>query len=209
VTETVIFAFLFAWFKGYKLKYVLKHWSIYPILLTCITHIYIVSLMFKGEYWFLEYAKYIKVTSLLFYFILIYKYKLLDISIFKNINLKRNSQIAIWLTSPVIIGAICTALGSKLNQIAVLYNNNKMPVFISNSWATGYAKADMFSKSLKYGDYHVMGDMYTKLIPLTDIFDAGYMSFSIGDALVRSFAFIIIYYSIKSSNIMKITTKYK
>jgi len=164
--------------------------------------------MFKGEYWFLEYAKYIKLTSLLFYFILIIRYNLLDVSVSKY-NLKKNNKILVWFTSPVVVGAICTAVGSKLNQIAVFYNNNKMPVFISNSWATGYAKADMFSRSLKYGDYHIMGNMYTRLIPLTDIFDAGYMSFSIGDVLVRSFAFLIIYYSIKASNRISASTSYK
>ena len=201
MTETVIATFLFAWlFKGYKwleIFKLFKHWSIYPIVFTCFAHIYFVYSIIHNQYWFLEYAYYIKTTSFLFYFILIWKYKLLDVSIFKSINTKINKPILVWMTSPVVIGTLCTIVGSKLNQIAMFDNNNKMPVFFSNAWATGYAKVDIFTNASRYGDFHVMGDMYTKLIPLCDTWDAGFMVLSPGDLLCRGFVFMILYYSIK------------
>jgi hypothetical protein len=108
------------------------------------------------------------------------------------------------LTSPVAIGGLCVVIGSKLNQIAMFYNNQKMPVFISNSWATGYAKTDIFINALKYGDFHIMGNEFTKLIPLCDTWDFGYCSMSIGDLLIRTFVVLIIYFSIKECNKSKI-----
>jgi len=203
MTEAVVIAMIVAFFKGCKWKAfdLFKHWSIYPIVFTCLLHIYFVYLMIQGEYWFMEYAGYIKTSSLLFYFILIWKYKLIDISIFKSINLKsKNSKIWVWLTSPVVIGGLCTVIGSMLNQIAMFYNNNKMPVFVSNSWSSGYVKANMFEETVKYGDFHIMGDMYTKLIPICDTWDVGYMVFSPGDLLIRMFVFFTVYYSIKQLN---------
>lgn len=194
--ETITFAFIFAWFKGYNIKNILKHWSIYPIILTCIFNIYLVYSVIHSNYQILEYSIYIKTVSLLFYFVLIWKYDLMNISIFKTIN---KNKIFISLTSPVVIGGLLIFIGSKLNQIAMSYNENKMPVFFSNSWATGYAQSNMFIELQKYGDFHVFGDQYTKLIPLTNIFDVGFMSFSVGDILIKTFVFLIIYYSFKNS----------
>ena len=84
-------------------------------------------------------------------------------------------------------------------------NSGKMPVYPSLTYFTGYAKPEMFIDSAKYGDFHILGDAYTKMIPLCDIFDVfGYCVMSIGDIIVRSFLFLVIYYCIKESN--KITT---
>ena len=84
MTEAVVVSLVFAWlFKGYKWSQIfkmLKHWSFYPIILTCILQIYIFILMTQGNYWFMEYAKYIKIVSISFYFCLVWKYKLFDIS---------------------------------------------------------------------------------------------------------------------------------
>ena len=207
MTEAVILAFIISFFKGYRWKIfnLFKHWSIYPIVLTCLLHIYFVYLMIQGEYWFMEYAGYIKSLSLLFYFVLIWQYKLIDISMFKSINLRKdkNVQIWVWLTSPVVMGGLCIVIGSILNKIAMFYNNNKMPVFVSNSWATGYVKADMFTKAVNYGDFPIMGDMHTKLIPICDTWDVGYMVFSPGDILIRMFVFFTVYYSVKQLSSIK------
>jgi len=208
--ETVFVAFAFSWFvswiKGtewYGFD-IFKHWSIYPIILTCFLHVYTVYLMFKGEYWFLEYATYIKTISLLFYFFLIVKYNLLDISVIKKINLIKDKVLLKWLTSPVIIGSLFLIIGSELNKIVMSYNNQKMPVFISNSWSTGYAKIDMFEKTLICNDFHTIGTLASNMIFLSDTWDFGYCSMSIGDIMVRIFAFIIIYYSIKQLDNHKI-----
>lgn len=203
MTEAVVLALAFSWVKGYRISEIaklFKHWSMYPIILTCVIHIYFIISMIEENYWFLEYAKYIKILSLLLYFILILKYNLIDISVFKRINTRNNTHLQIWLTSPVVIGGLCTIIGSKLNQVAMFYNGNKMPIFVSNSWSTGYIKPNVFEKLLRYGDFHVFGSSNTKFIPLTDIFDMGYMVLSIGDVFVRLFVFLIIYYSIKAIN---------
>jgi len=203
--ETVFLAFAFSWFislvkgiewNGFK---IFKHWSIYPIVLTCFLHIYTVYLMFHAEYWFLEYSKPIKTISLLLYFLLILKYNLLYISVFKKFNYS-NTRILKWLTSPVIVGALFLIIGSELNKIVMFYNNQKMPVFISNSWSTGYAKVDMFEKASNFKDFHTIGTQFSNMIFLSDTWDLGYCSMSIGDIMVRIFAFIIIYYSIEQIN---------
>jgi len=197
--ETVIFAFAFGWFKGYKwlILNLFKHWSIYPIILTCFFEIYLVYLIIQGDYWLLEYSKYIEITSLLFYFSLIWRYNLMDISIFRRINIE--NKLLVWLTSPVTMGGLFILIGSKLNHLAMSYNGNKMPVFVSNSWTTGYIKPNMFVELSKYGDNHIFGNQYTRLIPLTNIWDVGFMSFSIGDLIIRIFVVLILYYSIKIS----------
>ena len=202
--EVVIITFVFVWIKGYKREMfdLFKHWSIYPIILTCIFQIYSIYMIIQGDYWFLKYSKYIEITSLLFYFALIWEYNLMDISILKTLNMIYKNKIIIWLTSPVTIGGLFIFIGSKLNKIAMFYNGNKMPVFVSNSWATGYIKPNMFIELSKYGDSHVFGDQYTKLIPLTNIWDVGFMSFSIGDLMIRVFVVLILYYSIKSQQVI-------
>ena len=91
-------------------------------------------------------------------------------------------------------------IGSILNGIAVRANSGEMPVFISNSWSTGYAKPDMFTSALSHGDFHIMGSMYSKMIPLTDIFDIGSKIISVGDIFGMALIFLVIYHSIQKSN---------
>jgi len=195
--ETVIFTLVFGWHKGYKWEVfnLFKHWSIYPIVFTCFFEIYFIYLIIQGDYRVLEYSRYIKIASLLSYLSLVWKYSLMDVSIFEKIN--SENKILVIFTSPVAIGGLFILIGSKLNQIAMFYNGNKMPVFVSNSWATGYIKPNTFVELLKYGDNHVFGDQYTRLIPLTNIWDVGFMSFSLGDLIIRIFVVLILYYSIK------------
>lgn len=199
-------AFLIAKIKGYKWRYLFKHWSIYPILLFCAIHIYAITLMFKGEYWFLTYAKYIKYSSLALYFIIAWKYKLIDISLFEKINNKENKEPLwrTWITSPVVVGGLFAFIGSKLNQIAMFYNGNKMPVFPNVSYGTGYSKLDMFDKALPFKDFHVFGNHLTNFIFLTDIFDFFIVIMSIGDIFLRVFVGLVVYYLIKQRNKNKI-----
>lgn len=201
--EVVFFSCIFAKCKGYKwseIFKIFKHWTMYPIILTCILNIYFVFLMIQSQYWFLQYSSYIKDITFLFYILLIVKYKLINISAFKNINIKNNGQLITSLTSPVIIGALCATVGSKLNQIAMFYNNGKMPVFPSNSISIGFSKIDMFEKASVFGDFHIWGNYKTKLIFLTDTWDIFYVIMSPGDILIKLFAGIVLYYSIRQCN---------
>lgn len=204
--EAVFVAFAFAWFRGYKWKVfnLFKHWSIYPIALTCLLNIYIIYLMISGQYWFMEYAKYIKIVSILLYSGLIFRYKLYDISLFYKMETKEY-PILTTLTSPVSLGVLFIIIGSVLNTMAVKANNFTMPVFASLSFSTGYSKIDMFTKMLQYGDFHVFGDYTSHFIFLTDVIDFfGISIFSIGDVFIRGFAFLVIYYSVKETNKPKI-----
>lgn len=98
------------------------------------------------------------------------------------------------ITSPMVIATLLLWVGSMLNKI-VISANNGMPVFPSNSYWTGYIKPDFIQDGI-----HILGNAYMKLIPLTDIYDFGLSIVSIGDILVRMYAFLIIYYAIKESN---------
>jgi len=201
--DVILFSCLFAKLKGYKwseIFKIFKHWSAYPIILTCLLNIYIIFLMIQGNYWFLQYAKHIKNITFLLYILLIIKYKLINVSIFKNINLKNGGQLITSLTSPVIIGAVCATIGSKLNKIAMFYNDGKMPVFPSNSLSTGFSKIDMFEKTSVFNDFHAWGNHTTKLIFLTDTWDIFYVIMSPGDILIKMFAGMVLYYSYKQCN---------
>jgi len=209
MTETVIITLLFIWIiKGYKLSDILKlfkHWTMYPVILTCLAHMYFIYLIICGQYWFLEYATYIKTISLLFYIILIFKYKLIDISIFKNINLKKNGQLTTSLTSPVVLGGLCTIIGSQLNKMAMFYNNGKMPVFPTSSLSIGYSKIDMFEKTFLFNDFHILGNyITTKLIFLCDTWDIFIAILSPGDIFIRFYVSVVLYYSIKQHKEMNI-----
>jgi len=203
--EVVVIACLVAKFKGYKWSEIFKifiHWSAYPIILTCILNIYIVYLMIHGEYWFLQYSSCIKDVTFLFYILLIIKYKLINISVFKNINIKKNGQLITSLTSPVIIGALFATVGSKLNELAMFYNNGKMPVFPSNSISIGFSKIDMFEKASVFNDFHILGNYTTKLIFLTDTWDIFYVIMSPGDILIKLFSGMVLYYSFKQCKVL-------
>ena len=199
--EVVVFVFVFAWFKGYRWKVLnlFRHWSIYPIIFTCILHMYIIYLMVHGQYWFIIYSGYIKTLSILFYLALALKYDLFNVSLFSNFKTEKTPLLTT-ITSPVAIGVLCIGIGSILNIIAVRFNNFKMPVFPNVSLGTGYSKTDMFDKMLSYNDYHIFGSSETSLIFLTDIFDFFYSIMSIGDVITRMFVVLIIYYSIKECN---------
>jgi hypothetical protein len=97
-----------------------------------------------------------------------------------------------------MIGSIFIFIGSILNDIAIKYNNGKMPVFPKLSYWTGYVKEDSFTK---INDIHVWGNSSTKLKFLTDIIDTGYSILSIGDVFIRVFVFIIIFNVIKHINL--------
>ena len=177
--ETVVSAFVIARLKGYKLLHILKEWSIYPVLICAVTYIIFEWMIWQGDYRCVEYANIFKGIYLGTFIILAFHYN---------------------QTSKLVGGLILVWLGYLLNYIAIQANNGFMPVFVSNSWATGYVKPDTFSRALEHGDFHVLGDMYTKMIPLCDVWDLGWCVLSVGDILVRFFVFIVLYCSIKQSN---------
>ena len=197
--EFILGAFLYAKYKKkYKLKYIFTYPYILAIispLLFALLYIIIEISVFNQQYWFLPYQHIIKTTTLLSYIPLIYIYNL-----YENDNSNYiNNNIMNVVTSPMFKAGFCLWLGSTLNKI-VINANNGMPVFPSNTYWTGYAKPEFIQDGM-----HILGNAYTKLIPLSDWIDIFYSVLSPGDILIRMFVFLILYYAIKNSN--KILTK--
>ena len=91
---------------------------------------------------------------------------------------------------PAISGAGAAAAGTLLNRLVMNANGGKMPVFATLSRWTGYFTPDFAAA----GDtIHMVGDSSVKLAFLADYIDLGYCILSIGDLLIHSFTFIIIY----------------
>jgi hypothetical protein len=179
--ETILLVLLIAKVKKYEIKPLFRSWAIYPVLsLELIYFIFQINI-FLGNYSFIQYSAVLKIVYLSSYLFLILKYE---------------QYIA------AIIGSIFIFIGSTLNNIAIKVNGGKMPVFPSLSYATGYAKPDVFAK---VNDIHILGSSTTSFKFLTDIFDLGYSILSIGDIFIRFFVFIIIFNSIKYTNNFKNT----
>lgn len=178
--ETIFLSFIFAKVKGYRLRPLFKSWTIYPILVFVLIYLIMEVLIFTGNYSLIKYTNLFKIAYICTFLILIIKYKL-------------------YITA--IIGSIFVLMGGALNDIAIAANNGKMPVFPTLSYLTGYVKQDSF---ISVTDIHVLGNSLVKLKFLTDIIDVGYSIMSIGDVLIRLFAFIVIYYAIKNSNLIGI-----
>lgn len=176
MTETILLALIIAKIKGYKLKYILKSWTIYPVLLFELIYILFEIQVFAHNYGVLKYAGIFKKAYLLVFIALIYNYK-------QYIN--------------AIIGSTCIIIGSILNNIAINANGGKMPVFPTLSYITGYLNPEIFNI---YKDIHAVGTGSVNYKYLTDIIDIGYSVLSVGDVFIRIFAFIIIYGAVKESN---------
>jgi len=177
--ETIFFSFVLAKIKGYKLLPIFKHWSIYPVIFMALTYVYLESMIWRGDYSLIIYSNVFKSVYL---------------GCFLLLAIQHDKMKVFFYSIPFVW------LGTALNTIVIRANGGKMPVFPSNSWATGYVRADTFSKALPYGDFHVLGNMYSKLIPLTDVWDFGWSIMSIGDIFIRVFVFLIVYHSIKASS---------
>ena len=181
-------------YKQYTIKQIFKHWSIYPSLLLVIFYLYLEYTMFVQNYYFLPYSHIIKTATLLSYFPLIYKYKLLE-------NQKYiNNQFLSVLTSPTSKAGLFLWIGSSLNKIALFFNDNKMPTYPSVTFWTEYIKPDGFIDGV-----HIIGNAYSNAIPLCNVFDLGFTVLSLGDIVIRLFPYIILYYTIKRTNIKTLT----
>lgn len=169
---------------SYLIKPILKRWSIYPIIFMELLYVYLQSTIIRHNYYFVKYQHLFK-SMLLISFIILG----LDI-LFRYGQYKQ------------FIIATCSLLsGFILNNIVMYFNDNKMPIFPSISFSTGYTNYDMIINTSEYGDFHILGSHNTNLIFLTDFLDFGVSIWSVGDFLIRVFVFIIIYYSIKQVNI--------
>jgi len=174
--ETIIISLLFCKIKGYKVKGLFKHWTIYPVLI--LESIYIIAQIsiFMNNYFMLDYAAILKVIYLCSYLPLIFYYG-------------RYIQ--------AIMGSLFVLVGGLLNDIAIKANNGFMPVFPTISDSIGLLNKNDLGK---VDNLHILGTESTKLKFLTDIFDIGYCVLSLGDIFIRVYVFLIIYSVIKEIN---------
>jgi hypothetical protein len=167
--ETVLFTFLLAKIKGYKLKEILKDWVVYPVLFFAAVYVVAEISIFFDNYFLVPYTQIYKVAYILSFIPMVVKYRLAVVT---------------------GIGLLFMIAGNILNKIVMNANGGKMPVYPSLSYATGYADTYI-------DQYHMWGDSTVKLKILSDFIDLGYTVMSLGDIFVRIFVFLILFYSIK------------
>lgn len=172
----ILFALTFAKLKGFKLKPLLTTYALYPFAILTVIMLYLQARVFFHDYRWIKYAQYIQSAYLFSLSIpfLIYK-----------------------LYKPGLLGALFIVLGTIMNKFVIGQNGGKMPVFATLSKLTGYYSETMISTA---DTIHIAGDASTKYRLLTDYIDLGYTILSIGDILIYSFAFIILYYVVKEVN---------
>jgi hypothetical protein len=101
------------------------------------------------------------------------------------------------LYMPGLLGSALIITGTLLNKFVMMQNGGKMPVYASLSKITGYYS----DSAISYVDnIHIIGTHLTKFKFLTDFIDIGWSILSVGDLLIHSFTFIIIYNIIKDIN---------
>ena len=175
--ETLLITLLVAKIKKYRLTPLFKEWPTYLLLIFALLYLYMNYSIFQGNSFFTKYVTAYKVAVVFIFAIMIMKY-----------NLYKAGFISVALI----------ALGGLLNNIVIKANGDRMPVFPSFSYTTGYIKPDTF-KNLNDG-LHVLGSPATRLAFLGDHIDLGYSIFSIGDVFIFSFVFLITLGVIKQLN---------
>lgn len=177
MVEIFLIAIIIAKLKHFKIKYIFKTFSFYPVLTTQCIVIFFQINVFYGNYYVVQYASLVKIAI-----ILAFLFPILAFKIYK----------------PAIIGSGSIVVGSILNKIAIAQNNGKMPVFPSLSYITGYIKPNSFNA---VNDFHVLGNAATRSKILTDYIDIGYSILSIGDLFIHFYVLLMLYYTIKSANL--------
>lgn len=172
----ILLAALLAKIKGYKLKPMIKAYSLYPHIVAEIVYIILQVGVFAGDYSYIQYAAILKT---------IYLYTLII------------PILVYGLYKQGIYGSVLITVGSMLNKFVMNQNGGKMPVFASLSKITGYFNE---AQVLNIDNIHIVGNEATKYKFLTDFIDIGYSILSIGDILIHTFVLIIIYSVIKEVN---------
>lgn len=172
----ILLAILYTKIKGYRIMPVLKAYALYPYAVILLIYLVLQANIFLGNYSYVKYTFLFKSVYLYTLIIPILVYKLYKIGIY---------------------GSILILIGTMLNKFVISQNGGKMPVFASLSKITGYYDE---SAILTVDNIHIIGSESTKYKFLTDFIDIGCSILSIGDILIHSFAFFVIYSVIKEVN---------
>ncbi|SCP98977.1 DUF5317 family protein [Anaerobium acetethylicum] len=173
----VILAVAYAKIKGYRIKPALKSYFLYPFMAVEILSVFLQICIFMKNYTFVQYTGIIQNIYLYTLIIPIFAYR---------------------LYKPGIIGSALILTGTFLNRFVMSQNAGKMPVYVSLSKITGYVDEAALQS---VDNIHIIGSQTANYKFLADFIDIGYSILSIGDVLIHSFIFIVIYYTIKEINV--------
>jgi len=163
--------------RRYKLKYLFRTWTFYPILLMQLVLVIFQASIFLRQFLFVALVPYTEMAVILSFLF---------------------AAFAFQLYKPALWGTACILAGTGLNQLAIGQNAGKMPVFPSLSYLTGYVTPEI----VRTGDaLHVLGGPETRLKFLTDYIDYGYCILSPGDVLIHLFVCILLYSLIRAVNL--------
>lgn len=171
-----LFALICARLKGWKLKPLRKAYTLYPYAAAEIFYLFLQASIFIHNYRFVQYTSIINN---------VYLYTLIIPVIFYK------------LYKPGILGSVLIITGTMLNKFVMNQNGGKMPVYATLSRLTGYYDPAAIQS---VDSIHIIGTESVKFKILTDFIDTGSSILSIGDLLIHSFSFIVIYYTIKEIN---------
>lgn len=172
----IVLAILYAKKKGYKIKPILRDYSLYPLFIAEMIYLFLQISVFNGNYDYIEYAAVFKTLYLYTLIIPIVVHKLYKTGIY---------------------GSIIMTIGSMMNRFVMSQNGGKMPVFPTLSKYTGYFSETPLGT---VDQIHVLGNEATKYKILTDYIDVGYSILSIGDVLIHALIFMVLYSAIKENS---------
>ena len=172
----ILLAVLFAKKRGYRIKPMLRDYSLYPLFVAEIAYLCLQISVFAGNHSFIPYASTFKTIYIYTLIIPIIVHKLYKTGIY---------------------GSIMITIGSMLNRFVMSQNGGKMPVYATLSRYTGYFDEVTINTVDKV---HILGNEATKYKILTDYIDVGYSILSIGDILIHAFIFVVVYNAIKETS---------
>lgn len=162
--------------KGYRISPILKAYSLYPYIIIEFLYLYLQACIIVGNYNYVQYTAILRTVYLYSLLIPVFVYR---------------------LYKPGICGSILIIIGTLLNKFVISQNGGKMPVFASLSKITGYFKESAIGVA---DNIHIIGNETTRYKILTDFIDLGFSILSVGDVLIHSFTFIVVYFAIKEIN---------
>ena len=173
----ILLALLFAKIKKLKLSVLLKAYALFPFFCVEIVYWCFQISIFSGNYATIAYSNYVKSAFLYLMLIPIIMYR---------------------LYKPALVGSLFILTGTGLNKLVIHANGGYMPVYPTVSKWIGYVNEGVVGKGSD--TLHCMGTQATRLKFLTDYIDIGFSVLSVGDLFIRSFVFIILYFTIKALN---------
>lgn len=176
MTIYILLAILYAKLKGYRIKPMIRDYSLYPLFIAEMIYMFLQISVFTGNHSYIQYAGVFKTLYLYTLVVPIVVHKLYKTGIY---------------------GSIILTIGSLMNKFVMSQNGGKMPVYATLSKLTGYFDESAIGTA---DQVHIIGNEATKYKILTDYIDVGYSILSIGDVLIHAFIFMVVYNVIKENS---------